>query len=358
MRILTIVGARPQFVKAAVVSRAINSISRDDGVSVEEIIVHTGQHYDHNMSEVFFREMNIPEPAVNLSVGSGSHAKVTGAIMLGVEEEIINKCPDIVLVYGDTNSTMAAALAAVKLHVPVAHVEAGLRSFNRAMPEEINRTVTDHISTLLFCPSENSMVRLEQEGITKGVYVAGDVMYDAVRFYSDRSMPPPIGGEFALCTIHRAENTDHLERLKSIIYGLGDIPLKVLLALHPRTKKVAETNGIKWPDNVVIAEPLPYFTMLGCLKACSFVITDSGGLQKEAYFFGKKCVTVRDETEWVELVEAGSNKIVGADAEKIKTAINWAMLGGGMPSKDIYGDGTAGLNIVSTIIDFLISDNV
>lgn len=350
MQILTIVGARPQFVKAAVVSRAIGAYNSKAGVdTVKETIIHTGQHYDYNMSDVFFDEMEIPRPAVNLSVGSGNHGEMTGSMLAAIEREMIERKPDITLVYGDTNSTMAGALAAVKLHIPVAHVEAGLRSFNRAMPEEINRVVTDHVSTILFCPSDSSASQLAREGITSGVHVVGDVMYDAVIHYGEKAAVIKVDSPFALCTIHRAENTDDMTRFNGILEGLSRSPVQIFLALHPRTRAVVEKNGVKWPSNVIVHEPFSYFNMLGYLKACSFVITDSGGLQKEAYFFGKKCVTVRDETEWTELVEAGANRVAGTEPDRIAEAIEWAANGGLGSRGQIYGKGNAGELIVNTL---------
>jgi len=353
MHILTIVGARPQFVKAAVVSRAIEAYNRDAGARlITETIVHTGQHYDYNMSDVFFDEMEIPKPAVNLSIGSGKHGEMTGAMLAAIEREMIDRKPDITLVYGDTNSTMAGALAAAKLHIPVAHVEAGLRSFNRTMPEEINRVVTDHVSSILFCPSDASAKQLAAEGVTSGVHVVGDVMYDAALHYGGKAAVVKPEAPFALCTIHRAENTDDLGRLGGILEGLAKSPVQVILALHPRTKAVAEKSGVKWPANVRVCEPFSYFNMLGYLKACSFVITDSGGLQKEAYFFGRKCITVRNETEWTELVESGANRLAGTDPERIISAMGWAMNDSAAVPDSIYGNGKAGEKIVDIIKDF------
>ncbi len=349
-RILTVVGARPQFVKAAVVSRAINAHNAESECqALHEEIIHTGQHYDYLMSGSFFEEMEIPPPAVNLGVGSGPHGEMTGAMLAALEVEICRRGPDLVLVYGDTNSTLAGALAAAKLRVPVAHVEAGLRSFNRAMPEEINRVLTDRISALLFCPSEGSKEQLAKEGIREGVRVVGDVMHDATLFYGRRAIPQNVSGPFAAATIHRAENTDSVPRLRGIMEALGRAPLPVVLPLHPRTRAAMIRAGISAPSNVRTTEPLSYFGMLGLLKECTFVVTDSGGLQKEAYYLGKRCVTVRDETEWTELVECGANRVVGAECETIEAAFAWAA----RPltcARPLYGLGDAGVRIVNELI--------
>jgi len=351
LKILTIVGARPQFIKAAVVSRAIAAHNAAHPAAlVQEEILHTGQHYDHALSQSFFDEMAIPAPVANLNVGSGAHGAMTGAMLAGIEAAILERTPDWVLVYGDTNSTLAGALAAVKLHVPVAHVEAGLRSFNRGMPEEINRVVTDHVATALFCPAESSKTQLAAEGITQGVYVAGDVMYDAVRFYRPRALAPNRSGPFALASLHRAENTDDPVRLRGILEAMAASPVPVLLPLHPRTQAVLAREQITVHANITILPPASYFAMLGLLEHCAFVLTDSGGLQKEAYFLGKKCVTVRDQTEWVELVACGANKVVGADAAAIIGAFAWALvpLAG---VAEIYGRGDAGERIVRQLGD-------
>ncbi len=345
LRILTVVGARPQFVKAAVISRAVaEHNARGEGRNIVEEIVHTGQHYDHRLSGCFFQEMQIPEPKADLGVGSGLHGATTAAMLAGLEGEILSRRPDVVLVYGDTNSTLAGALAAAKLNVPVAHVEAGLRSFNRAMPEEINRVVADHLAEVLYCPSEASRAQLAREGITDGVEVTGDVMYDAALFYRDRAVPPE-RESFALATVHRAENTDDPRRLARIVGMLESAPLDVLLPLHPRTRKALEKANIAPKSPVEIIEPLSYFSMLGHLQKCSFVVTDSGGLQKEAFFFGKKCITLRTETEWTELVEAGANRLVPPDEGEITEACAWALEPLESTAKP-YGAGDAGQRIV------------
>lgn len=348
LKILTVVGARPQFVKAAAVSRALAVHNARGGRPISEEIVHTGQHYDQGMSQVFFDEMEIPEPVVNLEIGGGTHGAATGAMLAGVEREILTRRPDRVLVYGDTNSTLAGALAAAKLRVPVAHVEAGLRSFNRQMPEEINRIVADHVSDLFFCPSEVSKIQLAREGITHGVHVVGDVMVDAVLHYRRKAVPPVAKDPFILATLHRAENTDDTGRLEAILRALGEAPLQVILPLHPRTREAMQRAGITVGGALRIIEPLTYFAMLGHLEACRFVITDSGGLQKEAYVLGKRCITLRDETEWTELVEIQANRLVGADPVKIRAAFDWADQS--LPERElIYGDGRAGERIVELL---------
>ena len=349
MKLLTIVGARPQFIKAAVVSRCI----RDNySSSIQEEIIHTGQHYDHGMSQVFFDEMDIPVPTVNLHVGSGSHGVSTAEMLKGIEAEIIARKPDCLLVYGDTNSTLAGALAASKLHVPVAHIEAGERSYNRQMPEEVNRILTDHVSAKLFCCSEKSKLRLATEGILENVFNVGDVMYDAFLHYLPQAIWPQklsrLTAPFVLATLHRAQNTDDLSRLRSIFQALAEIPEQIVLPLHPRTLKILKASDIKVAANIHLLEPVSYFEMLGLLKECAYVITDSGGLQKEAYYAGKKCVILRDETEWTELVDVGMNKIAGVEKANILDASVWAKVFSAIP-KHIYGDGKAGDKIVSYI---------
>lgn len=349
LTIMTIVGARPQFVKAAVVSRAIAKYNRTRPVqSIVEQIVHTGQHYDYGMSQAFFDDMGIPSPVINLGVGSGSHGVMTGAILAGLEQEMLARRPHAVLVYGDTNSTLAGALAATKLHVPVAHVEAGLRSFNRQMPEEINRIVTDHVSTSLFCPCERAKAQLAREGITQGVHVVGDVMYDAVCYYRPKAIPPAYEHPYALASLHRAENTDNAQRLRRILAALSAAPVPMILPLHPRTRHTLERERIVVTGQIHLLAPLSYLAMLGHLERCAFVVTDSGGLQKEAFFFGKKCITLRDETEWLELVECGANRVVGAEEAAILAAFAWAM----QPLSqvpELYGQGDAGERIVQIL---------
>jgi len=312
LRIFSVVGARPQFVKAAAVSRAIAAV---DGI--EETLVHTGQHYDSNMSDIFFEELRIPRPAHHLQIHGGSHGDMTGRMLAGLEKLMIETTPDCVLVYGDTNSTLAGALAAAKLHLPIAHVEAGLRSYNRHMPEEINRVLTDHVSTLLFCPTRAAVRNLQSEGIRSAVHHVGDVMYDATLAAirdSDRSrIVADLGlqaGRYSVATMHRAENTDDPAQLRRVIAYLRERALHepMVLPLHPRTRQSLAAHAIA-TDGLRLCEPLGYLDMAKLLAQCTAVYTDSGGLQKEAYFHGKPCVTLRGETEWIETLECGWNRL-------------------------------------------------
>ena len=355
MKLVTIVGARPQFIKAATVSR-VAAQSAD----VQEVLVHTGQHYDDNMSDVFFREMAIPEPHHRLGIGSMSHGAQTGRMLEAIEAILLREKPDWVLVYGDTNSTMAGALAAVKLHIPVAHVEAGLRSFNRAMPEEINRIVTDHVSTLLFPPTHTAVRHLAHDGIAGArVVTVGDVMYDAALFYAGKAADLPTlsrlglaAGDYCLSTIHRAENTDDPARLEGILRGLAAVArtMPVVLPLHPRTRhKVAASALEELLAPLRVIEPVGYFDMINLERQAAVVATDSGGVQKEAYFYAVPCVTLRDETEWVELVEAGWNQLVPAcESQTIADAIRGSVGRRGQ-SGALYGDGHAAEKIVSSL---------
>ncbi len=321
MKVLSVVGARPQFIKAAVVSEKLRDVA-------DEVLLHTGQHYDFEMSSVFFEELGLPPPDYNLGVGSGTHGYQTGEMLKGIERVIMDEKPDIVLVYGDTNSTLAGALAAVKLHVKVAHVEAGLRSFDRRMPEEINRVLTDHASDILFAPTKTAVENLRREGITSGVYLTGDVMYDvALRFSEIAERRSDIlqrlglakGGYF-LATVHRPENADSEKRLRGIMDAFSRLPLPVVFPVHPRTRKGMERWNIKAGDNVILLEPVGYFDMLILEKNARKILTDSGGVQKEAYFFGVPCVTLRTTTEWTETLEGGWNVLVGADVDRILEA--------------------------------------
>lgn len=343
-KVITIVGARPQFVKAATLSRQFSKIG------VEEKLVHTGQHFDANMSEVFFDEMEIPKPKYNLNIHGVSHGAMTGRMLEGIEEILLNEQPDGVLVYGDTNSTVAGALAATKLHIPVVHVEAGLRSFNMEMPEEINRILTDRISNLLFCPTQTAVDNLKAEGFDKfdnKIIKNGDVMYDAALFYENiadkkSTVLEQINlSEFVLGTIHRQENTDNPEKLGNIISALNainkDVP--VLVPIHPRTRNILAKNGIV-PEFRTI-EPVGYFDMIMLLKNCNLVMTDSGGVQKEAFFFKKPCITLREQTEWVELVENGFNILTGSNTQKILSAFNEVSQKDFDFSTKLYGDGNA-----------------
>lgn len=354
MKVVTIIGARPQFIKAAVVSR-IFMRSQD----IEEIIVHTGQHFDVNMSDVFFEEMCIPKPHYNLNINGLGHGAMTGQMLEGIEKILQEEKPDWVLVYGDTNSTIAGALAAKKLHIKVAHIEAGLRSFNMAMPEEINRILTDRISDILFCPTDKAIENLKSEGYGNSgcrMVKNGDVMQDAALFYSDRARKPQyaIPSKFVLCTVHRAENTDDSVRLKKIFCALEAISKKctVVLPLHPRTKgKLLAINYDFTASNICFIDPVGYLEMVWLLKNCELVMTDSGGLQKEAYFFKKYCVTMRDETEWIELVERGFNVLAGSEPVEIMNSVNT------MISKNkegfenrLYGNGDASVKILNTLL--------
>ncbi len=350
MKVMTIIGARPQFVKAAVVSRAFKERRPD----VKEIIVHTGQHYDTNMSDVFFEELEIPRPDYNLGVGGGTHGQNTGRMIEKLEKLMIDERPNWVVVYGDTDSTLAGGVAASKLHIPVAHVEAGLRSFNRRMPEEINRILTDHVSDLLFAPTETSQKNLLKEGVPEGkIKLVGDVMYDAALYYKDRAKKPvfPHGfliedEDFVLCTIHRAENTDDLDKLESIYSGLEEYGRTIVLPLHPRTRSKILESEMVIPDNVWHINPVGYLGMVWLEANARLIVTDSGGIQKEAYFHGKNCVTLREETEWSELVESGWNTLVGTNPGLIAKALleHQAPM-----SKPFYGDGDTALQIVNEV---------
>jgi UDP-GlcNAc3NAcA epimerase len=370
MKVLSVVGARPQFVKAAVVSRAIAALARE-GAPIAETIVHTGQHYDANMSEVFFEQMRIPRPQYNLEVRQRTHGAMTGRMLRRLEEVMVTETPDVVLVYGDTNSTLAGALAAAKLNLPVAHVEAGLRSFRRDMPEEINRIVTDQISRWLFCPTAAAVGNLTAEGFPtpegeggartyrgSRVRLVGDVMLDAVRYYRKIATPSPrvaallrsTRGRFALSTVHRAENTDDPTRLEAIVAGLEEIAreIPVVLPVHPRTRKAIVLRGLA-TGAVRVMDPVGYFDMLVLLERCSAVLTDSGGLQKEAFFFGKPCITLRGETEWTELVAAGVNRLAGADRRRIVGEFR-AMTASELPAAPaLYGSGDAGERVVAAL---------
>ena len=397
LKIATIVGARPQFVKAAVVSRAIehqNQKRGEDSNHIEEIIIHTGQHYDHNMSDIFFEEMHIPLSKYHLCVKDLSHGAMTGRMLEKIEEVLQKENPDIVLVYGDTNSTLAGALAAAKLHLPVAHVEAGLRSFNRLMPEEINRVLTDHVSNVLFCPTKQAVKNLKREGIENdqskqkeksginrnerneiksddpsklaqqiiqsppSVLLAGDVMLDAAIYYKKYSRKPEfdVPPEFVLVTIHRAENTNDPARLKSIFSALRKISheMPVIIPLHPRTLPLITKLKIP-PANLRIIDPVGYLNMVYLLERCTLVMTDSGGLQKEAYFFKKPCITLRDETEWVELVANDFNCLAGADDHKIYEGFKNSLEKHLNFDLKLYGEGDAGIKIVRFLVDYLTS---
>ena len=352
MKIITIVGARPQFIKAAALSREFLKHNH-----INEIIVHTGQHFDANMSDVFFEQMEIPKPHYNLDINGLGHGAMTGQMLEKIEKVLITETPEWVLVYGDTNSTIAGALAAKKLHIKVAHVEAGLRSFNMAMPEEINRILTDRISDLLFCPTDSAIENLNKEGhnnLDSTVLKSGDVMQDAALFYSKKAQAPTflVPEQFILCTIHRAENTDNDKRLSSILSGLNIIAKStpVILPLHPRTKNIINKGSFDI-NNLTIVEPLGYLEMVYLIKKSKLVMTDSGGLQKEAFFFKKPCITLRDETEWVELVNGGFNTLVGANEQLIIKAFEKQNYDIDF-NINLYGNGTASEFIFKSIIEF------
>ncbi|HMJ68529.1 MAG TPA: UDP-N-acetylglucosamine 2-epimerase (non-hydrolyzing) [Cyclobacteriaceae bacterium] len=354
MKVLTVIGARPQFIKAAAVSRALKA------AGIPEIIVHTGQHYDHNMSEVFFKEMDIPAPDHNLGINDVGHGAMTGRMLEKIEAILLEQKPGYVLVYGDTNSTLAGALAAVKLHIPVAHVEAGLRSFDMNMPEEVNRILTDRISNILFCPTQAAIGNLDKEGFktfNTEILNVGDVMLDTLLFYKQRASQKSTvvkdlglaGKDFVLATIHRAENTNNIERLKGICEAINEINKKipVVLPLHPRTKGYLNANNIMLEAQVT--EPLGYFDMLSVLSSCKLVMTDSGGLQKESYFCGKFCVTLRDQTEWVELIDAGANVLAGASKKTIVDSVFSNLTTKVSFDPKLYGDGHAAEKIAARL---------
>lgn len=357
MKIISIIGARPQFIKAAALSREIAKHSW-----IKEVIIHTGQHFDKNMSDVFFEEMEIPRPNYHLNINGIGHGAMTGQMLEGIDKILEVQKPDYVLVYGDTNSTLAGALAAKKLHIKLVHVEAGLRSYNMFMPEEINRILTDRISDVLFVPSKQAIENLFKEGFENfdcKIVHSGDIMQDAALFYREIALEKSkilelLGLEsskFVLATIHRAENTDNLKRLRSIVDALNDInkTIKVILPIHPRTKAIFDKNGII-PDFTCI-NPVGYFDMMQLVSNCLLICTDSGGLQKEAYFFNKYCITFRDQTEWVELVENGFNRITGADKELMLDAFRFFKNRVFHKTSELYGAGNASKIMTNFLIN-------
>lgn len=356
MKIFTIVGARPQFIKAATVSRRLRS-AEFRGLS--EILVHTGQHYDDTMSKVFFEELDIPEPAHNLGVGSGTQAEQTAKSLTGLEPLLGDEAPDMVLVYGDTNATLAGALAAAKAGIPLAHVEAGLRSFRRGMPEEVNRVVADRLSELLFCPTATAVENLRAEGRNDGIHQVGDVMLDGFRFSQRRSNGTAVGrlglepGGYALATIHRAESTDDPERLQILVEGLSRFAktVPVVLPLHPRTRAAADAVKLVLPHNLTVIDPVPYGDMVGLTTQAAVIATDSGGLQKEAAFARVPCVTLREETEWTETVASGWNRLPALEPGAIADAMRAALTPPGTPPPD-YGDGDAAGRILSAMVQW------
>jgi len=350
MKILSIVGARPQFIKVAPIIQKLLT------TRYEHILIHTGQHYDYGMSQVFFDQMGLPEPDINLGIGSGSHATQTGKMLISIEKVLLDVEPDWVIVYGDTNSTLAGALAAAKLNIPLAHVEAGLRSYNRTMPEEHNRVLTDHCSDLLFCPTHIAVQNLAREGIDQGVYQVGDVMYDAVLQLAEIARKrsgilelhklTPKG--YALVTIHRPYNVDDSDKLRSILETLDNLGLRIIFPVHPRTS--ARIKEFKLDDidstkkNLIFSEALDYLDLLMLEQNAQFILTDSGGIQKEAYFFGVPCLTLRPETEWVETVESGWNQLVNPGHKNILQAIN--NIDPKLARPNLFGDGTASIQII------------
>ena len=358
MKVLSVVGARPQFVKAFPLSRALRERH-------EEVLVHTGQHYDEELSDVFFEELSIPEPDHNLGVGSGGHAEQTAAMMTGLAELVEAEAPDVVLVYGDTNSTLAAALVAAKEEPKLAHVEAGLRSHNWSMPEEVNRVLTDHCSDLLFAPTTEAAENLRAEGLYDKVHRTGDVMYDAILAAKDRALSGSTilddvdvaEGEYVLATVHRAGNTDDPARLRSILEGLGDAPAPVVFPAHPRTVAAMEEYDLLGlaEERLTLIEPVGYLDFVRLLAGAERVATDSGGVQKEAFYLDRPCVTLRDETEWTELVESGWNRLVGADRGAIRAALSGPV--DRPPKPSLYGGGDAAENVVAALDDVLFAES-
>ena len=354
LKIVTIIGARPQFIKAATVSRQLKS-------HADEILVHTGQHYDKNLSAVFFHELDIPNPSYNLGVGSGTHGVQTGEMLAKIEAVLIEEAPDWVIVYGDTNSTLAGALAAAKLNIKVAHVEAGLRSFNRQMPEEINRILTDHISDMLFCPSDVAVKNLADEGITQNVHIVGDVMGDSLAYAAEKAklhsnIVRELGvkaGNYYLVTVHRAENTDNQHRLRNILKAFSDLDEKVIFPIHPRTKQALETYHIdvnQLSSNIEFIAPVGYLDMVQLEQSAKMILTDSGGIQKEAYWLRVPSVTLRDETEWVETTQSGWNVLAGADKDKILATVRNFQMPKEHPN--LYGIGQTGEKIVDYLLQY------
>jgi UDP-GlcNAc3NAcA epimerase len=348
-KVMTIAGTRPQLVKVAAVSRVLRE-------SFEEVLVNTGQHYDYQMAGVFFDELKIPKPDYDLGIGSDTHGRQTGKMLIAVEEVVEREKPDVILVYGDTNSTLAGAIVASKLHIPLVHIEAGLRSYNKKMPEEINRIMTDHVATLLFAPSDLAVENLAQEGIQEGVHQVGDVMYDAVLYNMEiAEQAHSLGkfnltsGQYILSTIHRAENTDNRERLEAILKAFKALDEKVVLPLHPRTKIKIEVFGLNSilenAPKIEIIEPLSYLEMLLLEKHAKAIVTDSGGVQKEAYFAKVPCVTLRDQTEWTETIEAGWNQLVNPLTDNLPEIL--ANVESGKPIENLYGDGEAAKKIIA-----------
>ena len=353
IKIITIVGARPQFIKAAALSNNLKNHSQ-----IEEVIVHTGQHYDKMMSDVFFNQLQIPEPKYKLESGSKTHAEMTGYQLMEIEKILFIEKPNWVLVYGDTNSTLAGALAASKIHIPIIHVEAGLRSNNMRMPEEVNRILTDRLSKILFCPTKTAEKQLFNEGYNNfdcSVEVVGDIMFDALKLISPQiEVSNSIQDVFVLCTLHRAENTDDENRLLSIIKALNEIAeeVPVRIPLHPRTKIILENLKLKLHSNIRIEDPLSYIDFINAINNCEIIISDSGGIQKEAYFLKKNCMVIRDETEWTELIESKNNILVGSNSDKIVRTFKARKSLNQDFSEKFYGDGKTAEKIINSILNF------
>ncbi len=353
IKVLTIIGARPQIIKAATLSRIIKA---QYSSRVNEVLVHTGQHYQHNMNDIFFKDLNILEPKYNLGLGGLSHSVMIGKMMVGLEDILIKEKPDWVLVYGDTNSTLAGALVASKLHIKIAHIEAGLRSHNMNMQEEVNRILTDRISNLLFCPTALAVKNLDAEGFSNfpnaGIKNVGDIMYEGAMYYSKQSkrpLQPNNIDNYVLATIHRAETTDNIENLRSVISALNTIneSIPVIVPIHPKTQSIIKNNNLGVSFRMI--NPVGYLEMIWLIQNCYLVVTDSGGLQKEAYFFEKHCLTLRNETEWLELIESGNNVVVGYDTNKILSEFN-------TPKKfkysgKLYGDGNTAELIINALME-------
>ncbi len=352
MIILHIFGARPQFVKTAMLAKAWKG-------KCEQLFLHTGQHYNFNLSDSLLIDLGMREPDINLGIGSASPAEQTARMMIGIETYIQKNDPDCVVVYGDTNSTLAGAMVASKMDIPLVHIEAGLRSFNRKMPEEINRIVTDHVSDLLFCPTKTSQENLQKEGITNGVFLSGDVMADALEFYKSKLNDKESllkefklkEKRFLLLTLHRQGNVDSREKLNEIVMGLKEIPETILFPIHPRTKKMLNIFQMELPVNVIVIPPLDYTKLLLLEQTASAILTDSGGIQKEAYLMGTPCITLRDETEWVETVQTGWNILVGADRKKIVSAYNNFHPAGKRPQ--LYGNYHAAEMIAEKTVEWM-----
>jgi UDP-GlcNAc3NAcA epimerase len=351
MKIVSVVGARPQFIKAAALSRRLRQ--RHD-----EVLLHTGQHYDYTMSGIFFDGLEIPAPDVNLGVGSGNHGTQTGTMLGKIEEVLLIEKPQWVIVYGDTNSTLAGALAAVKLHIPVAHVEAGLRSFNRRMPEEINRVAADHFADLLLCPSETAVENLATEGISRNVHLVGDIMLDVLNWAKEQVASKPSSilsrlelkeKEYLLATVHRTENTDDPTKLSAIMSALDALNESVVFPIHPRTRKAISERGIQFSEKVRLIDPVGYLDMVSLISSARLVLTDSGGLQKEAYWLGVPCITLREQTEWVETVQARWNTLVGSDSEVIIRTVRNFSPPADRPS--LYGDGRVGIRCANLLAE-------